>query len=249
MTHRRSTQYSEYIMERKADKASRRPSSSPAPPARSSTTPLSSTPGTSLRPSSKCCAHAFLAYPVRKLVLPNSSPEDADIFRIMLQRVNVIYLLRLSSGNSESARLCTLTIRKGAQPACVSSSCNKMTLTSSNPMLSTFHRPRSGAGTHMLHTPHTLWAPTYAVIVANHVWAMTWSAGTSASPSTSTASGSSTLCVGLGRRTPTSIPFCCAPPLFLLPAQARPFPCRCAPAHVLSWDDYGRDRCRLESGR
>jgi hypothetical protein len=80
--------------------------------------------------------HAFLAYSVHTLVLPNSSAEDADMFRV-LKRVDMTYLSRPSaSGNSESAQLCTLTIGKGAgtdlnQPAqcaggrsyCVSSSC------------------------------------------------------------------------------------------------------------------------------
>jgi hypothetical protein len=49
--------------------------------------------------SSKHCAHAFLAYPVCTLVLPNWSPEDAGVFRV-LKTVDVTYLLRPSAGNS-----------------------------------------------------------------------------------------------------------------------------------------------------
>ncbi|KAJ7899393.1 hypothetical protein B0H13DRAFT_2519167 [Mycena leptocephala] len=192
-------------------------------------------------------AHPCLAYPVHTLVLPNSSPEDADMFR-MLQRVDVTYLLRPSNGNSESARLCTPIIRKGAgtdlnQPArcagghsCCVLSCvelNKMMLTSGDPALSTSSLPsQQRRPSRRFVRCHTLWVLTYAAIAANtasgvFLWVMTWSAGTSATPSTSTASGSLTPHVRLGRRMPPATrPEHCSPisslPLALFLAAVRP---------------------------
>ncbi|KAJ7899404.1 hypothetical protein B0H13DRAFT_796389 [Mycena leptocephala] len=106
MTHRclrtLSTRSSvlKYIMEQNTDKASQRPSSSPAPftapPSRHHTLVLHSPYSLqTLR------VYAFLAQSARTLVLPNSSPEDADMFRI-LERVDITYLLRRSRGNSSA---------------------------------------------------------------------------------------------------------------------------------------------------
>ncbi|KAJ7899377.1 hypothetical protein B0H13DRAFT_2664325 [Mycena leptocephala] len=143
-------------MERKADKASWCPSSSPAP---STFHPPALLPHPRPPPSVPVRGrppNAAHTHPVRMLVLPKSSPEDADMFR-MLERVDVTYLSRPSSGNSESARLCMPTIGKGAvtdlnHPArcagdAVSNKTTLMSPISGYPALPTALSPRSHAYT------------------------------------------------------------------------------------------------------